>query len=72
MARKRLEIPDSNLDPDPLLVGDRVEKIGGDYTFRGVVVAVFCKRSGVVRVVVENDDGILHIFSPGQLCEVSA
>jgi hypothetical protein len=58
-------------DPISLRVGDCVEKIGGDYTFRGVVVAVFSKRSGAVRVVVENDDGILHIFNPGQLCEVS-
>lgn len=48
-------------------VGDRVEKTGGDYTFRGLVVAVFRKRSGAVRLVVENADGLLFIFSETQL-----
>jgi putative ribosome biogenesis GTPase RsgA len=48
-------------------VGDRVEKTGGDYTFRGYVVAVFVKRSGAVRLVVENADGLLFIFSEAQL-----
>lgn len=47
--------------------GDEVEKVGGDYRYRGVVVAVFEKRSGAVRVVVENDGGMLFIFSPAQL-----
>lgn len=48
-------------------VGDAVVKAGGDYYFNGHVVAVFAKRSGAVRVVVENDEGILHIFNPRQL-----
>jgi len=47
--------------------GDRVLKDGGDYKFEGQVVAVFYKRSGQVRIVVENDAGILHIFSEPQL-----
>lgn len=52
----------------PLEVNDYVEKVGGDYTFRGFVVAMFNKRrSGAVRYVVENDDGVLHIFSEAQL-----
>jgi hypothetical protein len=52
----------------PLGVEDYVEKVGGDYTFRGFVVAVFNKRrSGEIRYVVENDDGVLHIFSGMQL-----
>ena len=51
-------------------VGDSVYKTGGDYRFRGVVVSVFKKRSGIIRCVVENDEGILHIFSPKQLEEM--
>lgn len=43
------------------------EKDGGDYIFRGLIVATFRKRSGQWRYVVENDDGILHIFSGKQL-----
>lgn len=50
-----------------LAVGDRIQKSGGDYRFDGEVVAVFNKRNGVVRYVVENDDGILHIFSAANL-----
>ena len=44
-------------------VGDKVEKVGGDYTFVGVVVAVFEKLSGVIRLVVEDDRGVLHVYS---------
>lgn len=48
----------------PLSIGMRVRKVTGDYRFDGVVVAVFHKRNGTdFRYVVENDDGILHIFS---------
>lgn len=47
--------------------GDLVEKTGGDYYFRGWVLSVFKKRSGQERVVVENADGIVHIFNPTQL-----
>ena len=39
----------------------------GDYTFKGKVVSVFQKNSGVWRYVVENEAGILHIFSSKQL-----
>lgn len=49
--------------PRPLRQGDNVRKVGGDYAFEGVVVARFCKVSGKVRFVVEDDRGILHIFS---------
>ena len=48
-------------------VGDAVSKVGGDYRFDGVVVAAFAKRSGLVRYVVEDDRGILHIFSSRNL-----
>jgi hypothetical protein len=51
----------------PFAVGAVVRKVGGDYTFVGVVVAVFAKRSGQVRYVVEDDRGILHIFSEKNL-----
>ncbi len=54
--------------------GDVVEKTEGDYRFRGVVVSVFRKwdeasnsLSGPQRVVVQNENGILHIFNPRQL-----
>lgn len=51
----------------PVVVGQYVKKEGGDYTFHGVIVGVFKKQSGAVRVVVENHDGVLHIFNPTQL-----
>lgn len=44
-------------------VGDKVSKIGGDYTFDGIVVAVFLKLSGATRYVVEDDRGVLHVYS---------
>jgi hypothetical protein len=47
--------------------GNGVKKTGGDYEFYGNVVAVFTKNSGVIRYVVENEAGILHIFSEGDL-----
>ncbi len=47
--------------------GDKVRKISGDYKFHGIVVAHFTKLGGQVRVVVENEDGVLHIFSEKQL-----
>ena len=48
-------------------VGDRVEKVGGDYTFAGIVRAVFTKESGAVRLVVEDDRGVLHVYSEKNL-----
>jgi hypothetical protein len=48
-------------------VGDRVEKVGGDYRFAGAVVAAFGKLSGVRRYVVEDDRGVLHIYSDKNL-----
>jgi DNA polymerase II small subunit/DNA polymerase delta subunit B len=44
-------------------VGDKVEKVGGDYTFVGIVVSVFEKLSGAIRLVVEDDRGVLHVYS---------
>ena len=51
-------------------VGDIVQKIRGDYIFKGVIVSKFEKTSGVVRFVVENSDGILHIFSEKNLTKI--
>ena len=61
---KAMPINDSTC---PFRVGDQVEKITGDYRFDGEVRAVFEKRSGQVRLVVEDDRGILHIYNPTQL-----
>ncbi len=49
--------------------GDRVRKITGDYSVTGVVAAVFQKRSGAVRLVIECDQpaGLLLILSPEQV-----
>ena len=44
-------------------IGTKVAKVGGDYSFEGVVVAAFQKLSGVVRYVVEDDRGVLHVYS---------
>lgn len=49
-------------------LGNRVKKMpGGDYTFEGVLVGIFQKRSGVLRCVVEDDRGCCHIFNIEQL-----
>ena len=48
-------------------IGDKVSKVGGDYRFDGVIVAVFEKLSGAVRVCVEDDRGVLHIYSEKNL-----
>jgi len=48
-------------------IGQHVVKPTGDYTFQGTVLAAFQKKSGVWRYVVENPEGILHIFSGAQL-----
>lgn len=49
----------------------RVAKVGGDYSFEGEVRSIFTKRSGKRRVVVEDDRGLLFIFSPSQLEQVT-
>jgi hypothetical protein len=48
---------------------DKVSKQGGDYSFDGTIVAAFVKLSGKERYVVEDDRGILHIFSENNLIE---
>ncbi len=44
-------------------VGDAVIKDSGDYAFIGTVVAVFAKRTGSLRIVVEDDRGLLMIYA---------
>ena len=44
-------------------IGQAVRKVGGDYTFEGTVIGVFFKKSGVVRYAVEDDRGVIHIYS---------
>lgn len=53
--------------PEQLVKGMRVVKAGGDYRIEGDVVAVFAKRSGAIRAVVEDDRGLLLILNAGQL-----
>lgn len=48
-------------------VGDAVSKSGGDYRFDGTVVSVFNKTTGHTRYVVEDDRGVLHIYSKKNL-----
>lgn len=47
-------------------VGAKVRKLKG-YRFAGEVRAVFTKTTGETRIVVENGDGMLHIFNEGQM-----
>ena len=56
-----------NATPFAFKEGDCVIKTKGDYTFRGVVLSMFRKRSGTPRYAVENDDGVVHIFNHEQL-----
>ena len=55
-------------DPPPKPV--RVQ--GGDYAYLGWQVACFAKRSGQVRVVVEDENGRLFIHRPEQVKEIDA
>ena len=50
-----------------LQVGDYVIYRGADHTFEGWIVALFPKRAGATRCVVENRDGVLHILDPKRL-----
>lgn len=48
-------------------VHDRIVKTTCGHRFRGVVIGVVQKRSGAWRYVVENDDGITHIFKAANI-----
>lgn len=51
-------------------IGQRFEKVGGDYRFKGVIVAAFVKTTGLVRYVGENEDGLLFIFNEGAIVPI--
>lgn len=53
-----------------LRAGDFVRKVGGDYTFEGEIVAAFEKISGAERYVVEDDRGVLHVYSAKNLAAI--
>lgn len=57
----------SNAIPFAFKEGDIVRKTSGDYIFEGIILCAFRKRSGSPRYVVENEDGIIHIFNHSQL-----
>lgn len=64
----RTECPDQPPTTTPdLHVGDKVSKTGGDYHFDGTIVSEFRKISGLIRYVVEDDRGVLHIYSAKNL-----
>lgn len=44
-------------------IGQKFEKRGGDYRFKGTIVAAFTKLNGTIRYVGENSDGLLFIFN---------
>lgn len=45
----------------------KVKVKGGDYTYEGWIVAMFNKRSGAVRYVVEDANGRLFIHNGEQI-----
>lgn len=51
-------------------IGSKVKKIGGDYSFDGIIVSKFNKLSGQERFVVEDDRGVLHIYSEKNLSDI--
>jgi hypothetical protein len=53
-----------------LEIGDRVEKIGTFYIFQGIIVSVFNNLSGEKKFVVEDDQGVLHIYSAKNLTKL--
>ena len=54
-------------DGPAFAVGDAVRKVGGDYSFEGVVRGVIRKASGAVRFAVEDARGVLMIYSAANL-----
>jgi hypothetical protein len=50
-----------------LIMYDRVRVENHDYEFEGTVQCIWRKRSGAVRVVIEDDRGVCLIQSPRNL-----
>lgn len=55
------------MDEPKYSVGQQFQKVGGDYQFKGEIVAVFRKKNGIIRYVGENSDGLLFIFNEGAI-----
>lgn len=55
-------------------VGDKVEKVTGEYRIKGEVRAVFTKKDGVTRLVVEHEaeggGSFLHVYGPTNLVKL--
>ena len=49
--------------------GSKVKKVGGDYSYDGVVAGIILKKSGEIRYVVEDDRGMLFIFKDTSLVD---
>lgn len=58
-------------ETDDIHLLDRVIKIDGDYTFFGEVRGLIKKKSGKLHYAVENDQGLIHIFSGSQLIVIN-
>lgn len=56
-----------NVNTCDFVVGDKVSKVGGDYKFDGIVIGRFEKLSGLIRYAVEDDRGVIHIYSAKNL-----
>ena len=48
-------------------LGEKVQKVGGDYIYEGVVAGIVYKTSGQIRYVIEDDRGMLFIFNEKNL-----
>lgn len=59
--------PSLHVKASEFRLGEHVSKVGGDYRFDGTVIGVFVKLSGVVRYAVEDDRGVIHIYSAKNL-----
>lgn len=59
----------SALEPLKFSPGDQVQKVGGSYQAKGIVVAAFNTTGGAARYVFEFTafPGMLHIFTGAQL-----
>lgn len=55
---------------DSIAFMDYVEKIGGDYSFKGHVVSVFPKLNGKPQLVVEDVNGLTLNFGPNNVRKI--
>ena len=67
MSTETIKTEEPRTITKPFDRGDHVSKVGGDYKFDGRIVSIFPKLSGAIRVVVEDDRGVLHVYSEKNL-----